>query len=262
MKIVWLIFTAATAVLAQAETTLEASRVDHVLVLNKVFLNSVGPFRMMVDTGNASSLIRPRVAQRIKAHATYAVEHVTAAGTQVLPVVVLDEVEAGGVRDHVRDLGVEAMVGEVSLDGVDGVLGQSWLVRHDYLLDYRNHRVVVDGEPSAQGNRTAFRSTDGRPILAAEVDGRRTEMVLDSGASVVVLFETGGRLRARAMIRTNAFFAEAEQGSVRIGVGDGQVRRMNAVRVSAAESAPGLLPAHAFAAVFVSNRYGFVELTR
>jgi predicted aspartyl protease len=262
MKIAWLIPMLATAVLAQAETVLEASRVDHVLVLNKIFLNGVGPFRMMVDTGNASSLIRPRVAQRINARATYAVEQVTAGGTRVLPVVVLDEVAAGGVRDHVRDLGVEAMVGDVSLDGVDGVLGQSWLARHDYLLDYRNHRVVVDGEPSAPGNRTAFRSTDGRPILAAEVDGRRADMVLDSGASVVVLFETGGRLGARTTIRTNAFSAGAEPGCVRIAVGDGHARRMDAVRVSAVESAPGLLPANAFATVFVSNRYGFIELTR
>ncbi len=258
MKIVWLFLLAATAVLTQAETPLEASRVDHVLVLNKVFLNGVGPFRMMVDTGNASSLIRPRVAQRIKAHATYAVEQVTTGGTQVLPVVVLDEVEAGGVRDRA----VEAMVGEIPFDGVDGVLGQSWLIRHDYFLDYRNHRVVVDAEPSAHGNRTVFRSTDGRPILAAEVDGRRADLVLDSGASVVVLFETGGRLRTRATIRTNAFLAQAEQGSVRIAVADGQARRMDAVRVNAAESAPGLLPANAFASVFVSNRYGFVELTR
>jgi predicted aspartyl protease len=258
MKTVWLTLTMVTAVLAESETTLRASRVDHALVLNEVFLNGAGPFRMMIDTGNASSLIRPRVAQRLEAQAKYAVEQVTVGGTRIVPVVVLDQVKVGGVSD----LAVEAMVGDVAMEGVDGVLGQSWLVRHDYLLDFRQRQLVLDGEPPRQGWMTPLRSMDGRPIIVAEVEGRQTEMVVDSGAALVVLFDTGNRSRTGATIRTNAFFAGAEDSTVRIAMGDSPGRRMNAVRVSAMQAGPGLLPASAFSAVYVSNRHGFVEFAR
>jgi predicted aspartyl protease len=258
MKTAWLTLTMATTILAKSETTLKASRIEHVLVLNDVFLNDTGPFRMMIDTGNASSLIRPSVAKRLKAQAKYAVEQVTVGGTRIVPVVVLNQVKVG----EVRDLAVEAMVGEVAMEGVDGVLGQSWLVRHDYLLDFRQRRLVLDGEPPCQGWRTPLRSMDGRPIIVAEVEGRRAEMVVDSGAASVVLFDAGNRSRTGAAIRTNAFSASAAESSVRIAIGENPSRQMNAVRVNAMQAEPGLLPASAFGTVYISNRHGFVEFAR
>jgi predicted aspartyl protease len=247
----------AKGVIAKPGTSLKARRVGHVLVLNEVFLNGTGPFRMMIDTGNASSLIRPEVARRLKARAAYAVEQVTTAGVRRLPVVVLDEVRAGEITDRA----VEAMIGDVRLDGLDGVLGQSWLVRHDYLLDYRNSRVVIDGAPTPGGLRMTLRSADGRPSLAADVDGRHADLVLDSGAPSLVLFESNVRVRHTATLRTNGDSAGAEEGSVRIVLAGDRERQLSIVRVNFNQPAPGLLPASAFAAVYVSNREGFAKLT-
>jgi hypothetical protein len=81
------------------------------------------------------------------------------------------------------------MIGDVSQAGVDGVLGQSWLVRHDYLLDYRNRRIALDIPAAGSGVRVPIRSPDGRPVVAASIDGRVRELVVDSGASAVVLYE-------------------------------------------------------------------------
>jgi hypothetical protein len=54
-----------------------------------------------------------------------------------------------------------AMVG--AMDRVDGVLGQSWLVRHDHLLDYRNRRLVLDGAaPEGRLERICVRWKAGR----------------------------------------------------------------------------------------------------
>src|ERR1041385_8924225 len=154
------------------------------LVLNDVFLNGEGPFRMLLDTGNATSIVRPKVAQRLKLRPIYAVEHATVASVRRVPAALL-EVLVGIVKDS----SVEAIVDEVARSGVDGVLGANWLVRHDYLLDYRNRRIALDDPPPSSGVRVPLRLTDGRPAVMASINGRSRELVVDSGASHVVLFE-------------------------------------------------------------------------
>jgi gag-polyprotein putative aspartyl protease len=144
---------------ARSETVLQADRVADVLVLNQVYLNERGPYRMMVDTGNGSSILRPIVAARLNLRPAYAVEAETAAGVKRVAVAVLEAVGVGSVQDR----GIEAMIMEVKFPGVDGVLGQSWLVRHDYLLDYQNRRLVVDIAAPPTGIQASLLSAAGRP---------------------------------------------------------------------------------------------------
>jgi predicted aspartyl protease len=87
---------------------------------------------MLIDPGNASSTVRPEIARRLNLKAAYAVDQASVGGVRRVAVAILDEVRAGSVSDR----SVEAMIGDVFQADVDGVLGQSWLVRHDYLLDY------------------------------------------------------------------------------------------------------------------------------
>lgn len=196
-------------------TTSAFAKPDPLIILNDVFLNGDGPFRMMVDTGNASSIIRPEVTRRLKSRPVFAVEQATVAGISISPVVMLNEVRAAGVIDRT----VEAMVADTPLPGVDGVLGGSWLIRHDYLLDYKHRRIVVDGAPLVGGIRTNLRSidgrfADGRPIIVTEVDGQQREMVLDSGASTVVLF-VPRPVRGALALLTNSGSTNAEGGARR-----------------------------------------------
>ncbi len=98
--------------------------------------------------------------------------------------------------------------------------------------------------------------------MNAEVDGGVRELVLDSGAPVVVLFVRTETASALTRLVTAAGSVGASETSVGITVPGDRERRMRAVRVNSSEPAQGLLPASAFAAVFISNRDGFVRLVR
>jgi len=238
---------------------LKTSLAGHAVVLNGVFLNGAGPYHMLIDTGNASSIVRPEIARRLNLKAAYTVEQASVAGVRRVPVAILDEVRAGSVSDR----SVEAIIGDVFQSGVDGVLGESWLVRHDYLLDYHNHRIALDGPPVGSGIRVPLRSTDGRPTVAASINGRTRELVVDSGASAVILYEKPTPDGApSAQLDTNGGIARAQRCTVRFSLSGAHDRLMGAVRIDVHGLGPGLLPASAFASVFVSNREGFVEFSR
>jgi len=213
---------------------------------------------MMVDTGNASSLIRPQAAQKLGARATYSVEQVTSAGVRRVPVMVIDQLTVGPVIDRQ----IEAMIGAVAMDGVDGVLGQSWLVRHDYLLDYHNRLLVLDGVAPDGAMRTDLRSVDGRPAVAALVDGVALDLVVDSGSDILVLFEHKLHSAGEATLSTNGQSTGAELGSARVALFGTREQRMTVARVNSPQLSGGLLPANTFRAIYVSNRNGYVEVVR
>jgi len=255
MKPAVLIILMSASLAAAQGTIINASAIDHLLVLQKVYVNGDGPFRMMVDTGNASSLVRPSIARKLGLHRTGWLQQGTAATDRPVPAAWLDEVQVGNVIDKT----VEVMIADVKFSGVDGVLGQSWLVRHDYLLDYRNHRLVIDGEAPKGGVRAALRSPDGRPAVVAEVSGRGQELIIDSGAHLLVLFERPLPVRQLRLL-TNSDSVVAQGCSAMVAIGDGYRRRMATAKVSAPRPSPGLLPAGAFSSVYVSNREGIVVL--
>ena len=242
------------ALSAAEEIALKADRVEHVLVLKQVYLNDQGPFRMMIDTGAASCLIRPAFAKRLGLFPVYAVEQETVAGVKRVPTAMFDDVRIGLVSDH----RVEVMITDVKLPGVDGVLGQSWLVRHDYLLDYRGRRLVLDASAPERGVRAALRTSDGRPGISADVNGRRQDLVVDSGASVLILFGRSA-VAGGSMVLTNSGSVEAETGSARVTIGGSYNRVLTTAEFSAPPQ-PGLLPAAAFNSVYISNRDGLVVL--
>jgi len=265
MRLACFLFTLAAASAAAQDrpvrpgVLLKASLAGHALILNDVFLNGTGPYRMLIDTGNASSIVRPEIARRLNLKAAYAVEQASIAGVRRVPVAVLDEVRAGSVSDR----SVEAIVGGVFQAGVDGVLGESWLIRHDYLLDYRNRRIVLDAQAAGSGVRVPLRSPDGRPVVAASIDGRERELVVDSGASAVVLYEKptfDGALTS--LLGANGGVVPAQNCMVRFSLAGARDRLMDAFRIDVHGLGPSLLPASAFASVFVSNREGFVEFSR
>lgn len=265
MRLACWLFTVATVSVAAQDlgsrqgVLLKASLAGHAMILNDIFLNGTGPFRMLIDTGNSSSIVRPEIARRLNLKVAYAVEQASVAGVRRVPVAILDDVRAGSISDR----SVEAMISDVFQAGVDGVMGQSWLVRHDYLLDYHNRRIALDVAAPASGVRVPLRSPDGRPVVAGSIDGRERELVVDSGSSAVVLYETpllDGALTTR--LDANGGAALAQKCTVRFSLAGTRDRLMDAVRIDVHGRGPGLLPASIFASVFVSNREGFVEFSR
>ena len=249
---------AADPLTARTGVPLDTNRTGHSLILNDVFINGDGPFRMLVDSGNATSVVRPRVARRLNLKTAYFIEQATVADTRRVPATILEQVRATSVIDR----SVEAIIGDVFQPGVDGILGANWLVRHDYLLDYRNERIVLDGEPALFGVRVPLRSGDGRPVVVASIDGRSRELVVDAGASAIVLFEKPTDGKDVARLNANGASTRALRFMARFSLsGDGE-HLMEAVRVDVRGLGQGLLPTSAFRSVFISNREGFVEFAR
>jgi predicted aspartyl protease len=237
---------------------LKASLAGSSLILNDVFLNGVGPFRMLLDTGNTASIVRPGVARRLNIKPAYTVEQASVVRTRRVPAAILDEVCTGSVSDRF----VEAMIGEVFQADVDGILGESWLARHDYLLDYRNQRVILDGVRGGSGVRVPLQSAEGRPVVVALIDGRSRKLVVDSGASAVVLFEKPVTRGVAVQLNANGGSVLAQKFTARFSFTGENEHVIDAVRVDASGLGPGMLPASAFASVFVSNRDRFVEFTQ
>jgi len=240
---------------ASCGIVLPASRSGHVLVLKAVYLNGAGPFRMLVDTGNASSLLSPAATLRLGLASMAAVEQPTPAGVRHVPVALLREVRVGGVATA----DVEVMLAAPRMRGVDGALGQSWLVRHDYTLDFAAGRVILDGDAPADGVHLPLRSDDGVPQTVVEVDGRRRTVALDSAAPALVLFNTAG-LTPTARMETNSGAVGATLGRARLSFAGAPTRQVPAILTTATGSGLALLGLCLFRAVHVSNREGWVAL--
>ena len=66
---------------------------------------------------------------------------------------------------------------------VQGVLGQWFLSRFDYMLDLRGQRLEF-GKQDRNGTRARFTMLNGRPAISTNLG----DLVLDSGAALLVLF--------------------------------------------------------------------------
>jgi predicted aspartyl protease len=250
----WLLLFTAVKLLPAQSTCLAVERLAHTMVLRQVYLNGQGPFRMMIDTGASSSSVRPQVAARIGIRPLYAVELVTPAGAAKVAALRV-QVKVGGIADD----DVELLEVNAAMRGVDGVLGQTWLSRHSYLLDYGGKQLVLDPPAPEEGLRLQLHTTDGRPGISAVVDRVEQDLVIDSGASTLVLFRRPTSA-FRAKLLTNQGTAITGVGMAVVEIGNRFKRRMATAELESSHFAAGLLPADAFRSVYVSNREGAVVL--
>ena len=100
MRFALLLFLAAADATGGDGIPLATSTAGDGLIVDRVYLNGTGPFRMLVDTGNATSIVRPEVAWRLGLKPRYLVEQDSVAGTRRAPAAILDEVRAGGATDR------------------------------------------------------------------------------------------------------------------------------------------------------------------
>lgn len=252
MKSVLLLIALAT--LVRSEHVLPARNLAHTMMLTQVYLNGHGPFRMIVDTGATASALRPEIAKRIGLKPQYRVEQVTAAGSSY----VLTGRASVRVAD-VTDEQVELLFSPIGHAGADGVLGQSWLDRHSYLLDFRGRQVILDGPPPAEGLRLNLMEMEGRPGVTADVDGEPWQLVVDSGASTLVLFRPEVRYGKRMTLLTHNGSIEAGLGKAIVSIG-GLFRGSMMAAELPGGAQRGLLPASAFRVVYADKRKALLVL--
>jgi predicted aspartyl protease len=246
-----------------------------------LYLDGTGPWRFLVDTGSSRSAISEALAAKIGMPLVAQTALATDGRTSMRPVARLTNLAVGCARAQallaptlspadVRQLGA----------GIVGVLGQDFLSRFSYTLDYRANLLVWD---LAEDGRDEAPVRDARRVrlpLREEEDGRfvvdlsGTRFVPASAVDGIVLFAGAG---------TNRFLANAaaQPGDLvpldnrraarlvmlkRLQIGAAALWDVPAVVMfgpDGTEGVPdgdGLLPLSLFARVTFNPRQGYVEI--
>ena len=175
-----------TAALATPSIALPARACDGHLLLD-VMINDHGPFALVLDTGAASTVVSPAVAQALAADtlpASYdaiGATNVHIRGDKVLRV---RKLEVGGLTlTEFAALVVD--LGDIAAYGMDGVLGYAAFRELLLTIDYPHHRVEVSrgslGE-SLPATTLVLRER-GLPRVPMRIGGKTVNVVLDSGSN-------------------------------------------------------------------------------
>jgi aspartyl protease len=250
-------------------------------VIVPVFVDGQGPHSFLVDTGANRSAVIEGLAARLGLAPVAKSLVVTPAGDETRVVVRLGRVSVGTATAE----GLLASVLAVDrrwLDGADvaGILGQDFLARFDYTIDYRRRRVVWGGEPGAasvrHGVRLELHPSEGRFLVELpqpEDAGRAARFVPDTGTNGLVMFERPGGVR----LSSEPLSGGAELSAASGGRRTVRMRRIRSLRVgnltlhdqvaaivtrpeTDAPETDGLLPLHQFASVTFGSRDGYLVI--
>jgi predicted aspartyl protease len=259
-------------------------------IIVPLYVDEAGPLQFLLDTGSSRSAISETLATRLSMPLVSQTKLVTSTGSTMRPVARLINIRVGRARaqailaptlsdDAVRRLGADVV----------GVLGQDFLSRFNYTIDYRHDRLIwhdeeasgdearqaEDASSTARQVRLTLRPSEGRFLVdlpQGEGDGAPASFVPDSAADGFVLF---GRAT------TNQLLAEtsADRGRLvtldgnrvgrlvvlkRVQVGVAALFNQPAIVIVEADRTPdapegdGLLPLSVFASVTFNNRDGYV----
>ncbi|MEO5822976.1 MAG: aspartyl protease family protein [Vicinamibacteraceae bacterium] len=125
---------------APSRTPFTSTRPGEVVV--PVTIGGHGPFRFLLDTGSTHSAVTARVAVVVGAAPVARTVMRATAGPVTCLVVALPPLSVGaaaaaGITATVLPAGAEGVLGTV----LDGVLGQDFLARFDFTIDYRRSRI-------------------------------------------------------------------------------------------------------------------------
>lgn len=258
---VWLLIIATASAHGSVKLQLRNGRP----IVDGVYINDHGPFRFLLDTGSNINLIDASLAGRIGLVATSHVELASAAGRTSAGQsdgnhIVLDTAAASDQRFLISSL--DAI--HASSPDVQGVLGNWFLARFDFLLDFQS-RILRFTDTSASGDldglRVGIHLVNLRPVLSTSLGN----LVLDSGQDQVVLFgvhpdddrEFGYQLRTVAGGQL-----VGKSPHQRLTIAGKTIWSGDAVAISARPEPEidGLLPLNIFKALYICNSGGYVTL--
>lgn len=241
-----------------------------------VYLDGEGPFDFLLDTGTNSTLVTPALAARLRLRPSDSVTLITVAGQTDVPRARLGKVEVGGRAAT----DVEALVsGLEPLTEIDprvrGVLGQNFLERFNYTLDYDGRAVEFERDAAPpSGERVPFALEEGKLVVGAVCDApapRALRLVLDAAATGLVIFDDARRDLAQILSAQTPALMLTEAGGVRarlarlpgLRVGGSRLRDVPVALLP--DPAPGdrraedgLLPTSLFRAVYFNHAEGYV----
>jgi hypothetical protein len=156
--------------------------------------------------------------------------------------------EARADRQEFLFAGME-VVHQLSRD-IQGILGQAFLSRFDYLLDLRGKRLEF-GKQNPTGRRARLRNVDGRPAITTNLG----DLVLDSGVARLILYGIEAAKGDMIYMKTVAGSQMAGLATRVLSIEGRSVWRGEAVTIPdrAEPGVAGLMPVNLFRSVYVSN---------
>ncbi len=154
--------------------------------------------------------------------------------------------------------------------GLSGIIGQDFLGRFNFSLDYRRSKVRwFDAPPAGKGPRLALVPSEGRFLvqLPQGIGARTLQFVPDSGASGLLVFESAalaaGQGDTAIQVGSLAGAAVARSTRVtRLRVGNITLRQQPAALLASQSGGPsrgdGLLPLHLFDRVYFNNAEAYM----
>jgi hypothetical protein len=224
----------------------------------------------LVDTGSQTSLIDLGLAAQLHLKPEFRVEIVTQNSTHSLPALKVNTLRIGRQRLGETEVVFHDLAEAKRLDpSIKGVLGLNGLAGVDFALLPRAGRLdLTSARPD--GEVVPFRRVEDRIAVTARMGRETLTLILDSGATSVVLFRTPEAMQktppvpttvatiegARSVVPTcwtaDMFFADG----LRVGTLPAAIVTRKATRVD------GLLPASVFKTIYVDQIRSEVVLVR
>jgi hypothetical protein len=250
-------------------------------VLVPVSVNGLEPVSFVLDTGTKTSIVDERICRTLNLQTIARMPLTTFTGTSMVTIVQLESLSMGNASVKGLEVVCTDLKKVYSLDSeIYGVLGQNFLVRFNYLLDYRERKIVLDEDGNVRKNLVGAEF----PI---EVDGCRdyvlydagwpaqqpVRFMLDSGSRFPVIFENpqvNSALRieretATAYTPGSIAGRDVDTGRIRsFRIGSETINNLS-VRLTRARDIErrkenGLLPTGLFRAIYFNHENGSVIL--
>lgn len=161
------------------------------LVKVDVHVGDHGPYRFLVDTGAESSLIHTGLAAELGLRPQFRVELVTVNGTRFAPGLHLRNLRLGSATLPDTEILFHDLAEARKLDpAIQGVLGTNALAQFSFQLTPSTGKLEPAAARPATGEIIPFSLLEGRIAIQARMGEETLPLILDSGASHVVLFRT------------------------------------------------------------------------
>lgn len=155
-----------------------------------VEIGDIGPYPFLIDTGSHRSIVATELARRLSLRELAPVSIVSMAGREIVSAVQLDALRFGS--QEVKDLPALSVAHEQL--GSAGLIGLDSLKNKRLTLDFKKREMSIGKSSSASlaawGNNTIVveaRSMLGQLIIVdSQIDGRRVNVILDTGAEISV----------------------------------------------------------------------------
>jgi hypothetical protein len=249
--------TSAIAAAQASRSTVKLKVVAGVPVVDGVYFHGKGPFRFLLDTGNQSDQIEIGLARKLAIAPSFEVELYTPAGPSRVSAARVDQVALGSSEVNGQEFLLTKLEGVHALSpDIQGILGQQFLSRFDYTLDFQHHELTLGEEAPVEGDQIPVRLSYGRMVVSTSEGG----LVLDSGTDTLFLYRASPRPANAMTMGSSGLKAAASMQILReLRIGKRVYHPSNAVCRPVPEAPEaGLLPASLFHAVFVSNSAGYV----